>query len=367
MYKRAMSVTTFTYSNGTTSTSTDTTLTSSSYSVPSGQSLTGVSVGSNVTSLANDCFFNCSNLSSVTFLGTQVTSFGIWAFANCNSLRSIIIPSSVTSLTDYCFYSSGLTSIEIPSSITSLGNNCFNTCTSLQTVIFDNQNNITSYGSNSFTNSNNLNNVIYYNTANQSALSATSLAYQPNFPNNPTFIYRAGASCFHEGTQILCLNNQFEEQWVPVEQLQQGDLVKTYLHGYRKIAFIGKGHGKNIEKGSLRNLYQHKHVAEGWNKPLQMTGWHAKLVNHEELTQELRDQHRQLLQGVQQEIDNKTLMLAGLSPDFEEMELGKEFMYYNLVVEPNEEDPEQRFGIWANGILCETPNQSIFVKHHFVK
>ena len=57
-----------------------------------------------------------------------VTAFEDRCFYHCG-LTSITIPSSVTSLGDYCFYNcSGLTSITIPSSVTSLGEDCFINC-----------------------------------------------------------------------------------------------------------------------------------------------------------------------------------------------------------------------------------------------
>jgi hypothetical protein len=59
-------------------------------------------------------------------------------FYNCSGLTSITIPSSVTSLGGYCFKDcSGLTSITIPSSVTSLGWNCFLNCQKLESVYFE--------------------------------------------------------------------------------------------------------------------------------------------------------------------------------------------------------------------------------------
>ena len=52
--------------------------------------------------------------------------------------KSITIPSSVTSLGDYCFSSCrGLTSITIPSSVTSLGGACFWGCLNLESVYYE--------------------------------------------------------------------------------------------------------------------------------------------------------------------------------------------------------------------------------------
>ena len=90
--------------------------------------LTSITIPSSVTSLGNFCFFHCSGLTSIN-IPSSVTSLGMRCFDCCSSLTSITIPSSVTSLGDYCFYHcSGLTSITIPSSVTSLGDCCFWGC-----------------------------------------------------------------------------------------------------------------------------------------------------------------------------------------------------------------------------------------------
>ena len=59
-----------------------------------------------------------------------VTSLGDECFENCTGLTSMTIPNSVTSLGYMCFRGcTGLTSITIPNSVTSLGNYCFSGCT----------------------------------------------------------------------------------------------------------------------------------------------------------------------------------------------------------------------------------------------
>ncbi len=44
------------------------------------------------------------------------------------------IPSSVTTIGDYCFYRSSLSSIKIPYSVTTVGAHCFEKCSMLETV-----------------------------------------------------------------------------------------------------------------------------------------------------------------------------------------------------------------------------------------
>ena len=46
--------------------------------------------------------------------------------------------------------------------------------------------------------------------------------------------------CFKEDTKILCLNKEFQEEYIKIQDLRRGDIVKSYLHGYRKIEYIGK-------------------------------------------------------------------------------------------------------------------------------
>jgi hypothetical protein len=157
------SQTIFTYSDSTTSESTDTNITSSSYSVPSGQSLVSVSIGINATSIGTRAFYNATSLSSVTFeAGSQLIIIGIAAFQIATDLTSITIPASVTSIEGDAFYDASslssvtfeagsqlatigngafsnilIPSITIPTTVTSIGNYAFNN-SNLNTVYIEN-------------------------------------------------------------------------------------------------------------------------------------------------------------------------------------------------------------------------------------
>ena len=68
---------------------------------------------------------------SVTFNSKpySVTSINNETFRECDNLTSITIPSSVTSIGEYAFYNcTGLTSITIPNSVTSIGDHAFGRC-----------------------------------------------------------------------------------------------------------------------------------------------------------------------------------------------------------------------------------------------
>ena len=89
--------------------------------------------GLRVTSIGQNAFYGCSNLTSVT-IPQSVTSIGDGAFGYCG-FTEFIIPSSITSIGKSAFIDCrGLTSITIPASVTSLGDYAFYECTGITSV-----------------------------------------------------------------------------------------------------------------------------------------------------------------------------------------------------------------------------------------
>ena len=87
-----------------------------------------------VTSIGDDAFWYCSNLTSVT-IPESVTSIGGWAFECCSNLTSINIPDGITSIGNCAFEGcSSLISINIPDGVTSIGNSTFYHCYSLKSI-----------------------------------------------------------------------------------------------------------------------------------------------------------------------------------------------------------------------------------------
>ena len=101
-------------------------------------SLAKVTLGTGVASLQNEVFLNCSNLTSVA-IPNSVTNIGISAFKNCASLAKVTIGSSVASIGDEVF--SGCTKlnhIALPASVTSINFGWWlSTCTSLTAIMVD--------------------------------------------------------------------------------------------------------------------------------------------------------------------------------------------------------------------------------------
>lgn len=147
-------------------------------------SLTSIIIPDSVTSIGALAFYYCTSLTSIN-IPNSVTSIGDGAFQFCSSLTSInvdsnnayytsidgilysndattliccpggkvgevIIPNSVTSISDYAFfYCTSITSIIIPNSVTSIGEGAFAGCSSLTSIIIPDS--VTSIGAYAFT------------------------------------------------------------------------------------------------------------------------------------------------------------------------------------------------------------------------
>ncbi len=101
---------------------------------PNGKVGISYSIPTTVTSIGSYAFYSCSSLTGVT-IPSSVSIIGSYAFRSCSGLTSMTIPSSVTSIGDYAFYyCSGLTSVIIPSSVTTIGNYAFYYCAGLTSI-----------------------------------------------------------------------------------------------------------------------------------------------------------------------------------------------------------------------------------------
>jgi hypothetical protein len=176
-----------------------------------------------------------------------------------------------------------------------------------------------------------------------------------------TTISISPTACFNEGTKILCLNKNFEEEYIPIEYLKKGDLVKSYKHGYRKIDLIGKkimiNNPDRFNECMYKILKTHNNEL---TEDLIMTGSHSILVN--DLGNLEKENNRLLNTRRSQKIDDKYLLLTAMLKDAIKLENTNLYTYYNFILENNGDDNE-RFGIWANGILTETPPKNMFIKY----
>lgn len=177
--------------------------------------------------------------------------------------------------------------------------------------------------------------------------------------DNPT----AKPACFIEGSKIFArLNNN--DAYIPIQNLKKGDLVKTYLHGYRKIIMIGKNTLKNDPTKwnyCIKRLRKNK---LGAIDDLMLTGGHSILVNN--LSEKEKAGQISIYNSADRKIDGKYLLLASVSENFETVNDNNKYTYYHLVLE-HDGDLNVRYGIWANGVLTESQSENHFLSKGYIQ
>ena len=94
-----------------------------------------VEIGADITAIGNYAFYNCSNLTEITFDGTNVTRIGDCCFQSCAKLQAITLPSGVTTLGAEIFSSDDyLMSVSLPATISTMPENVFSATQILNTV-----------------------------------------------------------------------------------------------------------------------------------------------------------------------------------------------------------------------------------------
>ena len=302
--------------------------------------------------------------------GYTVVAIGKSAFSQCYSLTSITLPTNLTPIGKVALAYSGLTRITLPASLNTIMLYAFQGCP-LTEVIFEGE----------FKAFYNYNNDVFGPTnSGFNPYAFMSVNTHPNFyatdiakwSTKETYFYisyngpkytmtQLQPSCYNKGTKILCLNKQFEEEYIPIENLRKGDLVKTYKHGYRRVDLIGKNLMKNNPDIFNYCMYKmEKTETNGLLEDLIVTGGHVILVDDLGIYKEQNEK----IFGSTPMIDDKYLLLCSLSKDFTKIENTALYTYYHFTLENNGSDDE-RFGVWANGILTETVSKDQFTDHSY--
>ena len=167
--------------------------------------------------------------------------------------------------------------------------------------------------------------------------------------------------CFNQGTKILYLNKNLADEYIVVENLRRGDLVKTFKHGYRKIDMIGKNSMINNPDKYNSCMYKMIKTEEnGLTEDLILTGDHSILVDDLGVYQKMNEY---IFKSTPM-IDGKYLLLVSISKEFTKMLDNNVYTYYHFILENNDDDNE-RFGVWADGVLTETPSKNQFINRNF--
>jgi alpha-tubulin suppressor-like RCC1 family protein len=174
-------------------------------------------------------------------------------------------------------------------------------------------------------------------------------------------ISQDNAACFNEGTKILCLNcklncelnGKLNEIYRPVQDLQVGDFVKSYLHGYRKVNKILTGSFVNnpTDQGVSNCMYMMVKTKDNQLiDDLTLTRNHGILV--EKLSE---NEERKIDKNTLPIIDNLLSIITADSDKFEKVMDNNIYKYYHFSLE-TDGDNDRRFGVYANGLLVETPS-----------
>jgi alpha-tubulin suppressor-like RCC1 family protein len=171
-------------------------------------------------------------------------------------------------------------------------------------------------------------------------------------------------TCFCEGTKILSLNcsqSQLSEQdlveeYRLIQELKVGDFVKSYQHGYRKISkmlsgtFINNPTDDDVSNCMYRMI---KTKDNGLIDDVIITRNHGVLV--EKLSE--REEKKVDINNLEM-IDGLISIIAAKCDTFEKVEDIKRYKYWHFSLE-TDGDNDRRFGVWANGLLVETPSNNM--------
>lgn len=205
------------------------------------------------------------------------------------------------------------------------------------------------------------NSKTYNNIFNGITISTTSgislvngINYSWNISSNNLTITNNGIACYNKNSLILSLYNNIE-QYIPIQNLIPGDIVKTYLHGYKKIELIGKQNILNYPNNELKSMYKivkHKDMTDD----LIVTGGHYILVD--KINNNRNFYNRKLM------IDDKYVLLT-CDYEFSEKICNNDlYTIYMLVLEGEQE----RYGIYVNGgLLSESTSKNNFIKHNYLQ
>ena len=99
--------------------------------------ITSIVIPNSVTAMGYSCFEWCSKLEQVE-IGSGIKNISPAAFMRCSALEKLVLPSTITSIGENAFSSSGLKSITLPASVVRINDNAFVNCNKLDTVHIDN-------------------------------------------------------------------------------------------------------------------------------------------------------------------------------------------------------------------------------------
>ena len=167
-------------------------------------------------------------------------------------------------------------------------------------------------------------------------------------------LYTASMVCFKEDTKILCKINNIE-QYIPIQDLRKGVMVKTLNAGFKPIVIIG---WKEIKHTIYENripdqLYVcSKDMFPEATEDLIITGAHSILVDL------ITDNQRKEIEGFLGKIyitEKKYRMPTCIDPRTRIYQKEGEYNIYHFALE--HDNYHANYGVYANGILVESSSE----------
>jgi hypothetical protein len=168
-----------------------------------------------------------------------------------------------------------------------------------------------------------------------------------------TITYGSGpVPCYNKGTKILCVNNEGNDDYKPIEDITIGTIVKTYQHGYRRVEIIVSDSLINDVTDPFKCMYRMRR-RDNMLDDLIVTGGHSILVNAPPRSTSEINKQRKYWGNKIYKLDSKYLCMASVSDLFAPIDDTNKYTYYHLMLE-DDGDSQRHYGIWANGVLTES-------------
>jgi alpha-tubulin suppressor-like RCC1 family protein len=166
--------------------------------------------------------------------------------------------------------------------------------------------------------------------------------------------------CFGENTKVLCLNANYFEEFIPIEKIRPGTLVKTYKNGYKPVNYIGFSTIDNPE--THERIKDRLYVCSKLNYPeldedLILTGCHSLLVDYISVKQQ-----QQIIEefGKIYMTEDKLRLMAFIDDNtVPYLAKGEQRIWHFSLSHDN---PFMNYGVYVNGNINSSRNKGLLVE-----
>ena len=182
-----------------------------------------------------------------------------------------------------------------------------------------------------------------------------------NSDGNTAYYYLyPSAPCFLEGTTVLCQVDGVEN-YIPIQELKNGTLVKTSLSGYKPVVLLGKGIIQNPgdDKRTENRLYKYSpSIYPDLKEDLYITGCHSILefpITDKQMENTIKHLGKLFI------TDNKYRLMACIDERAEPWNSEGEYTIWHVALE--NADEKMNYGIYVNGGLLVESCSINFLKN----